>query len=91
MRAAGLAGVSRRKRAVTTVRGREAHGIPDLVTRNFSATGANELWVADITYIPTWAGFLLSILARRGPLVFAGSGASFAPLPPPQMGLLAPR
>jgi len=58
MRAAGLAGVSRRKRTITTVRGREAHGIPDLVTRNFSAGGPNHLWVADITYIPTWAGFL---------------------------------
>jgi putative transposase len=58
MRAAGLAGVSRRKHTVTTVRGRDAHGVPDLVTRNFTATGANQLWVADITYIPTWAGFL---------------------------------
>jgi putative transposase len=58
MRIAGLAGVSRRKHTVTTVRGREAHGIPDLVTRNFSASAPNELWVADITYIPTWAGFL---------------------------------
>ena len=58
MRAAGLAGVSRRKYTVTTVRGREAHGITDLVTRNFRATAPNTLWVADITYIPTWAGFL---------------------------------
>jgi putative transposase len=58
MRAAGLAGVSRRKPTVTTVRGRDAHGIPDLVTRNFTAPGPNKLWVADITYIPTWAGFL---------------------------------
>lgn len=58
MRAAGLAGVSRRKSTVTTVRGRDAHGIPDLVTRNFTAAGPNQLWVADITYIPTWAGFL---------------------------------
>ena len=58
MRAAGLAGVSRRKRTVTTVRGRDAHGIPDLVTRTFTATGPDKLSVADITYIPTWAGFL---------------------------------
>jgi putative transposase len=58
MRAAGLAGVSRRKHTVTTVRGRKAHGIPDLVTRDFTASGPNRLWVADITYIPTWAGFL---------------------------------
>jgi putative transposase len=58
MRAAGLAGVSRRKRVVTTVRDREARRVADLVTRNFTASGPNRLWVADITYIPTWAGFL---------------------------------
>jgi putative transposase len=57
MRAEGLAGVSRRKGVVTTVRdgGRQA---PDLVERNFVADRLNQLWVADITYIPTWAGFL---------------------------------
>jgi putative transposase len=57
MRAAGLAGVSRRKGTRTTIRdgGRQA---PDLVDRNFVAGRPNELWVADITYIPTWAGFL---------------------------------
>jgi putative transposase len=58
MRAAGLAGVSRRKRTVTTVRDRQGHLVPDLVTRDFTAPAANRLWVADITYIPTWAGFL---------------------------------
>ena len=30
----------------------------DLVDRNFHAEGPNQLWVADITYVPTWAGFL---------------------------------
>ena len=54
---AGLAGVSRRKFAVTTRRdgGRQA---PDLVARNFTAERPDQLWVADITYVPTWAGFL---------------------------------
>ncbi|MGE0521344.1 MAG: DDE-type integrase/transposase/recombinase [Candidatus Binatia bacterium] len=67
MRAAGLAGVSRRKHAVTPIRGRDAHGIPDLVTRNFTAAGPNQLWVADITYIPTWAGCLyLAIVLDAG-------------------------
>ncbi len=42
----------------TTVRDRDARPAPDLVERNFMAPGANRLWVADITYIPTWAGFL---------------------------------
>ena len=57
MRAAGLAGVSRRRGVVTTWRdgGRQA---PDLVDRNFTADRPNVLWVADITYVPTWAGFL---------------------------------
>jgi putative transposase len=57
MSQAGLAGASRRKFVTTTVKGggRQA---PDLVDRNFTADGPNLLWVADITYIPTWAGFL---------------------------------
>jgi putative transposase len=58
MRAAGLAGVSRRKWKTTTVRDCDARPAPDLVDRNFVAPGPNRLWVADITYIPTWAGFL---------------------------------
>ncbi len=57
MRRAGLAGVSRRKSTVTTVRD-GARQAPDLVDRNFTADKPNMLWVADITYIPTWAGFL---------------------------------
>lgn len=58
MRAAGLQGISRRKGTRTTIRGKEAQAIPDLVKRNFRAEAPNRLWVADITYIPTWAGFL---------------------------------
>jgi putative transposase len=58
MRTAGLAGVSRRKWITTTVRDRNARPAPDLVERNFMAPRPNRLWVADITYIPTWAGFL---------------------------------
>lgn len=30
----------------------------DLVKRQFTATGINQLWVADMTYVPTWVGFL---------------------------------
>jgi len=40
---------------------RGTYGAPpasDLVQRNFTAEGPNQLWVADITYIPTWTGFL---------------------------------
>jgi len=31
---------------------------PDLVKRDFAAAAPDRLWVADITYVPTWAGFL---------------------------------
>ena len=58
MRAAGLQGVSRRKWVTTTVRDADARPAPDLVQRHFSAKAPDALWVADITYIPTWAGFL---------------------------------
>ncbi len=58
MRSGGLAGASRRKRAWTTKRDREARPAPDLVERDFSSAGPDTLWVADITYIPTWSGFL---------------------------------
>ena len=58
MRAADLSGVSRRKGARTTVRDDEATQTPDLVDRNFLAEKPNQLWMADVTYIPTWAGFL---------------------------------
>jgi len=58
MRRAGLRGVCRRRYVVTTHRDSDARPAPDLVERDFSADGPNQLWVADITYIPTWAGFL---------------------------------
>jgi putative transposase len=58
MKAAGLWGVSRRQWVTTTVRERGARPAPDLVERNFTAAAPDRLWVADITYIPTWAGFL---------------------------------
>ena len=59
MRAAGIAGASRRRSAKTTRRDQRAARVaPDLVDRDFSAAGADRLWVADITYVRTWAGFL---------------------------------
>ena len=70
MRAAGMRGVSRRRWISTTVRDRKARPAPDLVERSFTATAPDCLWVADITYIPTWAGFLylavvLDVFSRR--------------------------
>jgi len=58
MDAAGIYGVSRRKWVIATTRDRAARPAPDLVERNFTAASPNCLWVADITYIPTWAGLL---------------------------------
>ena len=59
MQRAGITGVSRRRGdPVTTRRDREARPAPDLVDRDFSAPGPNRLWVTDITFVPTAAGFL---------------------------------
>jgi len=58
MQRAGIAGCHRRKHVVTTQREPATPAAPDLVSRAFSAPAPNRLWVAEITYIPTWAGFL---------------------------------
>lgn len=54
----GLCGVTRKRSfKVTTVADEKAPRPPDLVERDFSAAAPNRLWVADITYVSTWAGF----------------------------------
>jgi len=59
MRDAGLVGACHRQGGPTTTRrDKEVRPAPDLVDRNFTASGPNELWIADITYLPTAAGFL---------------------------------
>lgn len=58
MKEAGLVGVSRRKKARTTRKDAKARPAPDLVNRDFEVDGPDRLWVADITYVPTWSGFL---------------------------------
>lgn len=72
MRVAGLVGVHRRRRARVTERAlpRASTTAPDLVRRRFSAAAPDRLWVADITYLPTAAGFLylaaiLDVFSRR--------------------------
>jgi putative transposase len=59
MRKACIRGVSRRRGfTVTTERDRRQRPAPDLVNRRFHAGKPDQLWVADMTYIPTWTGFL---------------------------------
>jgi len=58
MRAEGLMGVVRGKRVFTTTPDETAPRPEDLVERDFSAPAPNRLWVADLTYVRTWAGFV---------------------------------
>jgi putative transposase len=71
MRCACIRGVSRRRGFVVTTKREPAYRpAPDLVQREFAAEAPNRLWVADMTYVPTWAGFIflavvLDVWSRR--------------------------
>ncbi len=71
MRRNGICGVCRRRGfVVTTQRDARQRPAPDLVNRQFTAEGPNRLFVADMTYVPTWAGFIflavvLDVWSRR--------------------------
>jgi putative transposase len=70
MGTAGLVGCHRRRRRGLTRRDPQAAPAPDLVERSFTADQPDRLWVADITYIPTWSGWLylavvLDVWSRR--------------------------
>ena len=56
MRLAGIEGVRRRRRVRTTRPAEGAQRPADLVERDFTAEAPNRLWVADLTYVATWAG-----------------------------------
>jgi transposase InsO family protein len=58
MRAAGLRGVIRAKSPRTTRPAPETARPADLVERQFTASAPNQLWVADITYIRTFSGWV---------------------------------
>jgi transposase InsO family protein len=74
MRLAGIAGGHRRwLRRRTTQRDPRAHLAPDLVQRTFQATAPDELWVSDITSVPTEQGFLF-LAVTLGRLQPAGGG-----------------
>ena len=59
MKAADIVGCHRRKRSFSiTTQNPKAEAAPDLVDRKFLATAPNQLWVADVTYVPTVQGWL---------------------------------
>lgn len=58
MRQAGLEGCHRRRSTQATMADASAEPALDLVQRNFAPEVADRLWVADISYVPTWQGFL---------------------------------
>jgi transposase InsO family protein len=70
MRQMGLRGAVRGRSFKTTVAGDAAARPADLVQRDFTATRPNQLWVADLTYVATWSGFVfvafvIDVYARR--------------------------
>lgn len=70
MRNAGLQGVHRRSWRHATKQNPGAAPAPDLLGRDFTATGPNQKWVADVTYVPTVAGWLylatvMDVFSRR--------------------------
>jgi putative transposase len=58
MRKAGVSGLVKRRRGKTTIRVPGIATAPDLVRRDWNPRRANQLWVADITYVRTWEGWL---------------------------------
>jgi putative transposase len=58
MRDLGIHGVVRGKPKRTTIAEEAAQRPADLVNRNFTASRPNRLWVADLTYVRTWVGFV---------------------------------
>lgn len=58
MKVLGLKGVRRGRRCITTIADEQAAKPLDLVNRDFTAQRPDQLWVADITYVATWSGFV---------------------------------
>ena len=70
MRQQGLAGVVRGRRCRTTIPAELAERPLDRVQRQFTASRPDQLWVADLTYVATWVGFVyvafvIDAFARR--------------------------
>lgn len=70
MRTAGLRGIARSKNPRTTIAAADTDKPADLVKRGFAASAPDQLWVADITYVRTFAGwvyaaFVIDVFSRR--------------------------
>ena len=70
MRRLGIAGIVRGRKPQTTIPDESAACPADLVQRDFTATRPNQLWVADLTYVATWTGFVyvafvIDVFSRR--------------------------
>ena len=63
MKESGIQGASRRRqKAGLTRRDQKARPAPDLVNRNFAAEGPDQLWVVDLTYVRTQAGWYVAVV-----------------------------
>jgi transposase InsO family protein len=70
MKIIGIQGVKRGRRTITTIPGNALDRPRDAVNRDFNASRPNALWVADLTYVATWRGFVyvafvIDAFARR--------------------------
>ena len=69
-RSSVCAGARRGRPTITTRADRHSERAPDLVDRDFTAARPNQLWVVDLTYVPTWSGtvftaFVSDVFSRR--------------------------
>jgi putative transposase len=78
MRAAGLQGARRGRKHITTKPDPSVQRAPDLVSRDFTATAPNRLWLVDFTYVPTWSGWRSP---RSSPTPTPGGSRAGAPPP----------
>jgi putative transposase len=64
MRKAGISGLQEKKWKATTIRVPGVRVADDLLERDFTATAPNQRWVADITYLRTWEGWLYLVAVQ---------------------------
>lgn len=70
MRQAGMKGLVRGRRTVTTIRAKDSVRAKDLLNRNFYTDAPDKVWVTDFTYVPTHNGFadvsfVIDLFSRR--------------------------